>query len=530
MDTGISQFIPQSPAFYTGAALVALYQTSNFAQIGRADIIADRYTSALGGVQASDFTDRRTYRISLFSFVVASLAIYYFACRFPVVLQGLGTVFQVSVQIPWLKDENVAPLYIAILMVGASQPFVPVIPRFFEWLRTFFQDQADVPEGLNKEIDSWLSAIRAHALEEKNRHPDNRLADRQYLSAVIADLRSDEWLEFRSKADTRFFDQRCQAVQADRETADMSTKDLHLLLEDILTIAAVALMRRSGPDFEIIRKRIVAEPAKPGTASELSYLWGSVFLFLLLTVAIWQAIALLNVPVAYVTGTLNRNDFWPDDVDIAFKDVLLRVPNALGPLLLTLYLWRRTFGAAPRLPRRRLNFVSLWGYIENISAYSRILFWCIPLGMLIGALVGLYDYATATRPPNLDAGFFWRKLQVLFMQSMVALPACYALVVTLEAGKAGDGRNLWRASLFVLLWVAGISFVFANTHLKVDLLQTYGYLAPGTEYVLLTVFGSVTMLVGAFLSIAVYIHRSTFTPPEEADASLAAGPVATGGS
>ncbi len=306
---------------------------------------------------------------------------------------------------------------------------------------------------------------------------------------------------------------------AGRDLDDMSYKDLLLLIENTLTIAVVALMRRSGPCFSVIRDRIHAKGGIDGSRSDLSYLWGSTFLFLLLSVAIWQAIAMLNEPVAYVTGTTGKSDFWPDNLEYAMKDVIARLPITLGPLLLTIYLWRRSFKAAPPLDDYRLDIFSVRGLLDNFTTYGRILLWCIPFGMLLSCLVLLYDYAIYAIGPNLDGHYFERKLLVLFLQSLIPLPACYALILTLETGKAGRGGHLWRASLFVAVCVALTAFIYAKTHLQTDLLMRYPEYATA-DYLLLTIFASTTMFVGAFLCIAIYVYRQTTSRAQIAPATV----------
>ena len=504
LDT-LAAVVPQNPSFYAGAVLIGTYQASRFSEIGRADVIAGRYITALGGVRLRDFTGASTYALGLLCFIFASLVIYYFLYSFPSVITGLLKVMQVKPPEDTLSDSSTYPLYLAMAFVGIEKLRLPVVSDISDQLRIFFQDQTDVPQGLNREINDWLEAIKRRSGGSKER-----------LIREIDALIDPAWTEFRQHADVTFFDERYRKILGDRDLRQMSRSELLVVLESVLTIVAVTLMRRSGPMFDIVRTRISATTAPVETSPGIGKLFASIFLFVIACLAIWQIVSGLDGVMPYVTGKSAIGDFWPDNPYYSMIAVTSRIPLTLGPLLLALYLWRRTHGTRTEpVDPDRLNVLSPSGLVDNLSAYAGILAACVACGMALNLLDLLNGYGVTGANPNLDASYFPRKAALVFLQALIPLPACYALLVMLENVKAGATRlPLLPAMAFVAAGVALASLLHAKTHLAFDLLRSFPDMQPGTEYVLLSMFVSLAMFLAAFLCMAISVRRRPRRRPE----------------
>jgi len=490
----------QPQAFLVGTALILIYQAARFSELNLADSVTARYIALLPGVKARDLAEPHAYNLALAVFLGTSFIVYFLVCQIsPEVFAGAAKLFVGNFDVKKALEGVPYPLYVAAVFMGLTQPIFPGLSRVKDAQRTFFHDQIAVPRRIVDLFESLRGAIEQRAGDDKKRLADEvrKLAGSVFLKSLS------------SQGDVAFYKAELDKLGLGNGASETiirasSVKELHLLIDQLVIHALVAVMRRSGPKaMADIAKSLGAEVPLQHDNALRDFLArlvavGVPFCIGILTIAfilLW-----LGAPVNYLFSKDVELTLWPTTLDYVFDELLAIVPQIVACMILAvLMLVPRGTQDQDSESLRASEVPNLLNFFQaNASVFGL----CMLTAIVIKVAQMFPEYANLLKSTGGHSGSL---LMLPVIQSFVAVTAC--IVTTWCLASWVHGMPRWRSLiLMILLLIVGTSFVavlYDLAFLDVYLSLNPKY-KPGWEHVLFSVIANVLVTLCAFASVTVF--------------------------
>ena len=433
----------------------------------------------------------------LIGFLTSSFLLYYLAYKIPPsVLGGINKVFVLNINQEIFTDKNLYALTLATIFVGLSaQPVLGVITDFIDGLRAFFQVRIRIPSRLNDTVAECRNAVEARSGRSKDR-----------LRREIGQFTDPHWKEFRSVADFDFFERRYEKIVGPNGLDQRGKEDMLAILDATLTVAAVALIRKSGPEaLSVLRTRLIKNPtvvdppALPIATIGLVLVFGSIF--------IWFAIPYLDGPVSGAVGRPQQLGFWPDTEAGAIFDVLAILPVAFITLLYTAFL------AENRLGKTQGKEVE--NFFAEFDIPAKLTWRVIVLALVLNIAILLVSLNAGGSSEPIPPNFVLNMGLVILLQSLIPVPPCLALLYGLLVKPPPSARRCAVITAMMVVAVAALSFLYARINLNLVILARFPKESPASEYLCYSPFLNIMFFTLCFLAIFTGARwRNTRKPAE----------------
>lgn len=472
--------------FWFGALLLCAFQIRKFGEVG--DDLKDQV--AVPNLRASDFLGRVSYTGILTLFLAVTLAGYVLLClASPALIKGwiqvtTGTVDTATIDA--IAQSNY-PLWIAAAFMGLAHQAIPGLKNVANFQRDVFHDLMGVPRYIVDTSAGFSSQILAGAGNS-----------RKALAQRLSELCSDKWrVGIEPFADIRFYQAELERLKLDggedlKEALAASSRELRVRLQQVVYLACIATMRKSGGHGLADLARALRVEKRDEDTSPWDLVLPALGSAAVLMVLMFL-VPMVDDPIAWLIGVPAEKLFWPHD-----KGVL---PGQDGPIMQSAnYLLGQVVPvliAAAILAStslRRAKAKSPDGLLaESAGTYVAI----VVAVFLYSCAQTLWDYGRFHFKDGDWHGFlpFLRDQTPCFLlQSLIAVAICMVILhrsaQNLEASRA-------RRMLDGLL-VVGVAVVASAFYACVRL--EYWFLPPRTsDFVLLVVILNATAAAIAFL-------------------------------
>jgi hypothetical protein len=513
----------QAQSFIIGAILILIYQASRFGELNRADPNSGRYLALVPEAKARDFADPYAYNLALSVFLTTSFIAYFLICQLsPDVFAGAAKLFAGDFDVNKAMQGVPYPLYVAALFMGLTQPIFPGLSRIKDAQRNFFHDQIAVPGRVADLFTNVTETIEERAGGDKRGLADEvrKLAGNGFLKTLSA------------HGDVAFYKAQLDRLGIGNGALELvlrasSTKELHVLIEQLVMHALMAAMRRSGSEgMAVLAKSLGAQvPVEKDSALKdilaRSVAVGVPFCIGLLTIAF--VLLWLGAPVNYLLSRAPSVTLWPSTLDFVFQELVAIVPPVIVCMVIAMFL------LVPRQPANGdsapSNQSGLTNLLDFFQTNASIFGLCMMSALIIKVSQMLHEYGTGLEKSENTAGVkHSASLLVLpIIQSFIALAACLLTTWYLVSWARGTAsrRSLITAAL---LGIIGIGFVavlydlaFLDVYLSIN--PKFG---PGWEHVVFSVVANVLVTLCAFASVTIFFK--TQRDEQRRMTSVAGGP------
>lgn len=459
--------------FLFGALMLCAFQIHKFGEVD--DDLRDEV--ALPNLRASDFLSHVSYVAVLTLFVAVTLVGFAVLCwvapamiGWIQVTAGTGEAAAIDKIAP-----SSYPLWIAAAFMGLAHQGIPGLKNVANIQRKFFHALIGVPRYV---LDTSSCFSRQMLVQAAN----NRKALAQRL-AELCDDRGQVTIE--PFADTWFFQSELKRLKLDsgdnlREALGASPRELRTWLQQVVYVACIATMRKSGPHglaglAEALRVEQKGE-SRPLADLMLPALGSTAVVVVLLFL-----VPMVGGPVAWLVGAPVEQMFWPHEEGVQpgqdgpIMQSLLYLLGQVVPLLIAAAILASH--PLPRAGTKRRRADSL--LVENAGTYfaigAAVFAYCCALTLWDYGRHRFYDFHGLLPFLQAQAPYF-------LLQSMIAVAVC--IVIQRRSAENLTARRDLR--MFDGLMVVGVAVVtsafYAAARLK------YGFLPPRTaDFVLLVV-------------------------------------------
>jgi hypothetical protein len=499
-DSGRTVWDAQAQSFLVGAVLILVYQASRFGELNRADPNSGRYMALVPEARARDLADPHAYNLALAVFLTTSFIAYFLICQLsPDVLAGAAKLFAGDFDVKKAMRGAPYPLYVAALFMGLTQPIFPGLSRIKDAQRNFFHEQIAVP---GRVVDLFTSLTEA--IEDRAR------GDKRLLADEVRKLASNGFLKtLSSQGDAAFYKAQLDKLGIGNGALEMvlrasSTKELHVLIEQLVMHALIAVMRRSGAKAmaELAKSLGAQIPAQKdsGLKDVLARLVavGVPFSIGLLTIAF--VLLWLGRPVNYLFSRGASVTLWPSTLDYVFAELEAIVPSIIVCMVIAMFVLvpRRS----PKADAVTLSHSGLTNLLDFFQTNASVFGLCMMSAIIIKVGQMFREYGTFLENGGTHSASF---LVLPVIQSFIALAACLVTTWYLVSWARGTSS---RRSLIIgaLLGIVGIGFVamlydlaFLDAYLPLH--PKYG---PGWEHLVFSVVANVMVTLCAFASVTIF--------------------------
>ncbi|HZY55255.1 MAG TPA: hypothetical protein VFE73_18515 [Reyranella sp.] len=459
--------------FLFGALMLCAFQIHKFGEVD--DDLRDEV--ALPNLRASDFLSHVSYVAVLTLFVAVTLVGFAVLCwvapamiGWIQVTAGTGEAAAIDKIAP-----SSYPLWIAAAFMGLAHQGIPGLKNVANIQRKFFHALIGVPRYV---LDTSSCFSRQMLVQAAN--------NRKALAQRLAELCGDKWqVTIEPFADTWFFQSELKRLKLDsgdnlREALGASPRELRTWLQQVVYVACIATMRKSGPHglaglAEALRVEQKGE-SRPLADLMLPALGSTAVVVVLLFL-----VPMVGGPVAWLVGAPVEQMFWPHEEGVQpgqdgpIMQSLLYLLGQVVPLLIAAAILASH--PLPRAGTKRRRADSL--LVENAGTYfaigAAVFAYCCALTLWDYGRHSFYDFHGLLPFLQDQAPYF-------LLQSMIAVAVC--IVIQRRSAENLTARRDLR--MFDGLMVVGVAVVtsafYAAARLK------YGFLPPRTaDFVLLVV-------------------------------------------
>jgi len=207
----------------------------------RADSNSGRYLALVPEPKARDFADPYAYNLALSVFLTTSFIAYFLICQLsPDVFAGAVKLFAGDFDVNKAM-QGIPSLVCRSPFMGLTQSIFPGLSRIKDVQRNFFHEQIVVPGRVADLFTNVTETIEERAAGDKKRLAEEvrKLAGNGFLKALSA------------HGDVAFYKAQLDRLGIGNGALELvlrarSTKELHVLIEQLVMHALMAAMRRSG--------------------------------------------------------------------------------------------------------------------------------------------------------------------------------------------------------------------------------------------------------------------------------------------
>jgi hypothetical protein len=505
----------QTQAFLVGAVLILVYQASQFGELNRTDPNSGRYIALIPQVKARDLAEPYAYNLALSVFLTTTFVAYFLVCHLsPEVFAGAAKLFAGDFDVKKAMEGVPYPLYVAALFMGLTQPIFPGLSRIKDAQRNFFHEQIGVPGRVIDLFTSLSEAIEERAGGDKRRLADEvrKLAGNGFLKIVAA------------RGDAAFYKAQLDRLGLGNGALELvvkasSVKELHVLIEQLVMHALIAVMRRSGPEAMAELAKLLGAEIRVQKDSALKEILGRLiavgvpFCIGLLTIAF--VLLWLGTPINYLLSRDASVTLWPSTLDYVFEELAAIVPSIIVCMVIAMVmLVPRRFQESGVATSNNSGITNLLDFFQtNASVFGL----CMLSAIVIKVGQMLREYGNFLESAGNHSASF---LVLPVIQSFIALAACLLTTWYLVSWIRGTApaRFLITAAL---LGMVGIGFVavlydFAFLDVYLSLYPKYG---PGWEHVLFSVIANVLVALCAFACVTVFFKTQRAEQARDASTS-----------
>jgi hypothetical protein len=311
--------------FLFGALMLCAFQIHKFGEVD--DDLRDEI--ALPNLRASDFLSHVSYVAVLTLFVAVTLVGFAVLCwvapamiGWIQVTAGTGEAAAIDKIAP-----SSYPLWIAAAFMGLAHQGIPGLKNVANIQRKFFHALIGVPRYV---LDTSSCFSRQMLVQAAN--------NRKALAQRLAELFGDKWqVTIEPFADTWFFQSELKRLKLDsgdnlREALGASPRELRTWLQQVVYVACIATMRKSGPHglaglAEALRVEQKGE-SRPLADLMLPALGSTAVVVVLLFL-----VPMVGDHVAWLVGAPIDRMFWPHELTLEELDLK---PKPDGPIMQSL--------------------------------------------------------------------------------------------------------------------------------------------------------------------------------------------------
>lgn len=470
--------------FLFGALMLCAFQVHKFGEVD--DDLGEEV--ALPNLKASDFLSHVSYAAVLTLFVAVTLVGYAVLCWVAPAMVGWIQVTAGTGEAAAIDKiaSSSYPLWIAAAFMGLAHQAIPGLKNVANIQRKFFHALIGVPRYV---LDTSSCFSRQILVQAAN--------SRKAMAQRLAELCGDKWQDrIEPFADTWFFQAELKRLKLDsgdnlREALGASPRELRTWLQQVVYIACIATMRKSGP-YGLAELADELRVEQKGESRPLADLMLPALGSTAVLVVLLFLVPMVGDQVGWLIGAPVEQMFWPHDEGLKPGDdgpimqSLLYLLGQVVPLLIAAAI----LASSPlRRTEARPRTDSL--LVENAGTYFAIgavvFAYCCALTLWDYGRHSFYHFHGLVPFLQAQAPYF-------LLQSTIAVAVCIVIQGrSAENLLASRDRRVLDGLLAVAVAVVTSAF-YAAARLK------YGFLPPRTiDFVLLVVILNAVAAAIAFV-------------------------------